>query len=291
MLRKLLFLTKIVLVIALAAAAPAFAAEGGEGTEGECHDCHEIVQTHWSQGAHANAVSSPGFQDAWIAAGRPDACFACHTTGYDAATGDYKIDSVSCTTCHYPEPANHPDQIMPTDVSSRLCGDCHIDTYSDWTRSVHAQEDLACVRCHSPHTNEIRADDAQELCSACHSDEVHFYSYTVHYEEGLLCVDCHVRVLDQPAGEGHARREHTFAVDMETCSGCHSEEMHFPGSGSAGGGGGAIDANLQAFDGGIQTAPKPVSPLGFALLAVLIGAALGMILSPWSERWFRRADI
>jgi hypothetical protein len=258
--------------------------------QGECQDCHEIVQTHWAEGAHANSVTSQGFQQAWNDQGQPDTCFACHTTGFDEATGEFEVSSVSCTTCHNPEPKNHPDQVMPTDVSSRLCGQCHLETYSNWTESVHAQEDLACVQCHNPHTNEIRAEDSQALCSACHSEEVHFFEYTSHYEEGLLCVDCHVRVLDQPMGEGHGQREHTFTVDMATCSNCHSDDMHYPGpdGGQIGGGG---DAGLNVSDVSIQTSPNPVSPFGFALVAILIGAALGMILSPWSERWLNKTHL
>jgi hypothetical protein len=35
--------------------------------------------------------------------------------------------------------------------------------------------------------------------------------------------------------------------------------------------------------------PTPVSPLGYAGLAVLIGLAAGMVLAPWLERWYRVA--
>lgn len=259
--------------------------------EGECSECHEIVQTHWLESSHADSVSSPTFQLAWTEQGQPEECLACHTTGFDPETGEFDVSSVSCSTCHNPIPTNHPDQIMPTDVSSRLCGDCHLDTYSDWTQSIHAQEDLACIRCHSPHTNEIRATDTQELCSTCHSEEVHFYSYTAHYEQGLLCIDCHVRVLDGELGEGHGQREHSFAVDMSTCARCHSDEMHYPMPGTESSAMGTTGGTgIEGLDASVQATPNPVSPLGFAIVATLVGTALGMILAPWSERFFRRAD-
>jgi hypothetical protein len=38
----------------------------------------------------------------------------------------------------------------------------------------------------------------------------------------------------------------------------------------------------------VSTEPDPVSPVGFATLAGLIGMASGMILTPWLERWYRR---
>ena len=33
--------------------------------------------------------------------------------------------------------------------------------------------------------------------------------------------------------------------------------------------------------------PTPVSPLGYAGLAALIGIAAGMLLAPWLERWYK----
>ena len=33
--------------------------------------------------------------------------------------------------------------------------------------------------------------------------------------------------------------------------------------------------------------PTPVSPIGYAGFAVLIGLAGGMVLAPWLERWYR----
>jgi hypothetical protein len=35
--------------------------------------------------------------------------------------------------------------------------------------------------------------------------------------------------------------------------------------------------------------PQPVSPMGFSVLAGLIGLAGGMVLAPWLERWYHRA--
>jgi len=35
--------------------------------------------------------------------------------------------------------------------------------------------------------------------------------------------------------------------------------------------------------------PGPVSPVGFAGLAALIGLAAGMVLAPWLERFYHRA--
>ncbi len=256
----------------------------------DCQECHEIIRTHWEDSAHGNALSNPAFQEAWARQANSESCLPCHTTGFDPEAGTWEAEGITCVVCHHPVSENHPEQIMPTDVSSRLCGGCHLDTYDEWADSAHAQEDLACVRCHSPHTASLKATDTQELCRACHNEEVHFYSYTAHFQEGLLCTDCHLRVTDTQPGEGHGQRMHTFTVGRESCGGeCHGDEMHFYISEGA-----APDTPEQAGmapligDTILQSEPDPVSPMGFATLAGLLGMAFGMILAPWLERWFQR---
>ncbi len=256
--------------------------------EGECQDCHVIIQDHWANGAHSKATTDPVFVEQWEAAGNDPACLTCHTTGYDSKTGLWEVDGVSCTTCHVPSSSNHPDQIMPTDVSSRLCGQCHLDTFSEWQSSTHGQEELTCVKCHDSHSAGLKADSVQDLCQACHNEEVHFFSFTAHAAQGLLCTDCHLRVSDSQMGEGHGQRIHTFKVDMETCSRCHTKEMHFPISDAM------TSMPLQAgvmnpIDGTeVNEVPQPANPYGFAIVAGLVGMAFGMLVAPWMERWYRR---
>lgn len=258
---------------------------------GECEGCHQIIHSHWEESAHGNAVSDPVFQEAWKAQGSPDSCLACHTTGFDSQTGTYDIDSVSCTVCHSPVPENHPNQIMPTDISSRMCGDCHLDTYAEWESSTHAQEDLACSRCHGVHGTDIKAEAAQELCRACHREEVHFFSYTAHFDEGLLCTDCHLQISGTQMGEGHGQRKHTFTADLETCAECHQDQMHYP-SPERSEGTQAQSSLLPNVEGAeVLTQPEPVSPLGYAVLAALIGMAFGMLVAPWLERWYRHINL
>jgi predicted CXXCH cytochrome family protein len=258
----------------------------------ECGSCHDIIRNHWSESGHGQAFDDPVFQQEWAAQGQPDACLSCHTSGFDITTGEWDAPGVTCTTCHYPTPGNHPEQIMPTDVSSRLCGNCHLDTYAEWSDSVHGQEDLACVRCHNPHTTSLKADDAQQLCAACHSDEVHFFSLTAHAEAGLLCTDCHLSVSDQTLGDGHGQRVHTFEVNMDSCSTCHEDAMHYPVDKTAA----PAEAEpvttmgLLPDTASLAEEPAPVSPAGFAVLAALLGAAFGLVLAPWIERWFRRLN-
>jgi hypothetical protein len=38
----------------------------------------------------------------------------------------------------------------------------------------------------------------------------------------------------------------------------------------------------------ISTEPEPVSPMGYASLAGLVGLAAGMVLAPWLEKLYHR---
>jgi len=261
-------------------------------TQNECEGCHEIIQTHWQESAHANSVTDQIFQQAWLTQGSPSECLSCHTTGYDPVSGTSQSENVACSVCHNPIPGEHPEEIMPTDISSRMCGTCHLDTHAEWEGSVHGQEDLACVRCHSPHTTELRADGVQDLCQSCHNEEAHFFTYTAHADEGLLCSDCHLRVSDSELGDGHGQRVHEFAVDLETCAQCHDEGMHYPVQGAMDGQGGSTlepePVLSMASAVPLQAEPDPVSPFGFAVLASLVGMGFGMVIAPWLEKWNRR---
>jgi hypothetical protein len=261
----------------------------------DCQGCHDIVQEHWQAGAHGQAATNDTFQQAWLEQGSPSECMQCHTTGYDPATQSSEFDGVACITCHNPVNENHPLEVMPTDVSSRLCGECHLDTFAQWETSVHAQEDLACAGCHNAHTTDIKADDVQQLCSSCHSDAVHYFNFTPHAEAGLLCTDCHLRISGSEMGDGHGKRLHYFKVDIETCVECHSDGLHSYAPAAMGqqdlDEGVSQSSMIPGLEEKLEAQPGPVSPVGFGILGTLVGLAFGMLLAPWLERWFKRFEM
>jgi hypothetical protein len=187
---------------------------------------------------------------------------------------------------------------MPTDPSSRLCGTCHIDTHDEWEVSAHSEGELTCVRCHNPHTTNLKVGAVGDLCTVCHNEEGHFYQYTAHAQQNLTCTDCHMRVSDSPIGGGHGQRVHTFTVDLKTCNQCHEEGMHFPVSGEE-----------LAADEEMWTAAAPImgerssesevpvvseeptssspNPLNYLLIAA-VGMGFGVAITPLAEGWFRR---
>jgi formate-dependent nitrite reductase cytochrome c552 subunit len=286
----------------------------------DCSDCHEVVTTQWENSVHGHASVAEAFLAAWADQGNPPDCLRCHTTGYDPETGSYEKEGIACETCHPSDPAEHPQKIMQTDISSRMCGQCHVDTFAEWETSQHGQEELTCARCHNPHSNELRAGSMQDTCRTCHKEETHFFSYTPHSNEGVLCTDCHLQTKSNPLGNGHSQISHTFSVGADTCTACHNAEMHLPGvsvmSNSANSGilatgnistaagdvalsnespclfeedpammqAGFLTVSSQG-DGSTLPEPSSNSPFNFAVLAALIGMAFGLVGSPWLEKW------
>jgi predicted CXXCH cytochrome family protein len=285
----------------------------------DCIECHEEIVVSAEASQHGQAFADQAFQESWQEQGSPPECLACHTTGYNEMTHTWEEEGVGCATCHEmgENSTHHPEQVMPVDRSSEACGTCHVDTHEDWAISQHAEEDLACVRCHNPHTADLKKEDVQAVCIDCHNEEAYFFAYTGHAEENLICTDCHLQVTETEMGNGHAKRAHTFAVDLNTCNSCHESEMHatnqdaiFAGTmGSAMG----IEAgeseaitpcetldtiqrarNDIVFPGEVHPekpaaeAPTQSAPLSF-LIAVGFGLILGIVGTPVAERAYRKA--
>lgn len=262
----------------------------GQPATEECTACHSLIGDHWISSAHGQASTNANFNEAWDEQGNLPVCMTCHATGYDASTLTWETPGVTCQTCHTPYNENHPEEVMPTDVSSRLCGNCHLETFTQWQDSVHSNENLTCNQCHNAHTTSLKTEGSQELCQSCHREKVHTFELTVHATNGLLCTDCHLRVSDVELGEGHGKRIHTFDVDLETCTDCHAEGLHAAPldniTDSQDNGGTLIEPNLAQTD--LLTEPEEVSPVGYTILGTLLGVGTGMVMAPWLEKWFRR---
>ncbi len=256
----------------------------------DCKICHKAFYEAWALSAHGQAATDPTFRERWEAEGRPSTCLGCHTTGFDPATGMWQADGILCAACHGPYPEKHPKEPMPTDRSARFCGTCHTETHFEWQVSKHRAVELACVGCHDPHSNALRAESPSALCSTCHQERASNFAHTVHAQQGLSCADCHLGSTNSELGEGHALRDHSFNVRLSTCNQCHAYQMHAvvqaPAEAEATP---AVAQELAASDQvRLMTEPGGPSLVGFAAVAGLVGMATGMILAPWLERWYRR---
>ncbi len=255
--------------------------------EEECQTCHPAIVATWAASAHGQALTDSAFQRAWTAQGQPQKCLPCHTTGYDASAKTWVSDAITCEICHAPLAAEHPRQSMPVDSSVNLCADCHVDTVFEWQLSGHQQADLGCVDCHGQHSTTLRVEDVQVLCGNCHRAVVEDYTHSAHDEQGLLCADCHLRMTNEPPGQAHNLKDHSFTVKLESCTLCHADALHNPQAVVM-----AVStpAALDVETMGVSLDPSPVSPAYYALIAALLGMAFGLVLSPWLERWYCRLN-
>jgi predicted CXXCH cytochrome family protein len=287
----------------------ASAQDGGQepapqgGFSQDCAVCHTEFQMSWQSGAHGTAGSDPVFVDAWTEQGKPGACLVCHTTGYDPATATYKADGVTCEACHGEANGDHPKSPMPIDRSTDLCGRCHSDTrfgWQDWTVSTHYQRGMDCTTCHDPHSAALKkmvvpgtdgktTDEVSALCINCHQEHSMDFPYTSHNQEGVSCVDCHVNHLEDTDPAAHTVPDHSFNASLKSCNTCHAEQMHNTTDAVVG-----KSAPLPLSDAqeaglvNVTSEPQPVSPVGFSVLAGMLGLAGGMVLAPWLERWYQK---
>jgi predicted CXXCH cytochrome family protein len=257
----------------------------------ECSSCHQEFHDAWVGGAHGQALDDPAFKIAWKKAGQPDACLDCHVTGYDPDSETWMADGVACEACHGVISPTHPVEPMNTDRSGKLCGDCHAETYFEWQVSGHGEKDLGCSDCHDPHTTNLKAENEQALCASCHQERSSNFAHTEHSEQGLECVDCHLSQTVVSGEQGHSKRDHSFFVSLEACTSCHVGQMHDapvdvhkeqiaaeP----------VLDAMAAVEALPVNAEPIPVSPLGFTVLAGLVGVAFGIVVSPWIDRVRRK---
>lgn len=267
-----------------------------------CVACHTEFATAWENGPHGEAVSDPVFLDSWNQQGKPGACLVCHVTGYDPATGSWQQDGVSCEACHGPMKADHPKAPMPVDRSPDLCARCHSDTrfgWQNWEGSTHYQRGMSCTTCHDPHSASLKItrsldgsskyNDASQLCVTCHKDVSMDFPYSVHQKQGVTCINCHVMHTEQNPADAHAISDHSFKANLDSCNKCHADQMHSAAQDSQStytvNAPTGVEPVQQA---GLTPAPMPVSPIGYAGLAGLVGLAAGMVLAPWLEKWYRK---
>lgn len=243
----------------------------------DCRECHAGFHAAWAGGAHGPAPAT--FRAAWEQQGESPMCLNCH-----------ELEGIACATCHALSDG-HPDAVAFVDRSAETCGACHAESYLGWQVSQHGRKDMVCVNCHDSHATANMKGGPSTLCSNCHESRSQDFAHSSHNQVGLACADCHLTPPDD-LQDPHSVRDHSFNVKLSTCNGCHVSEIHTaivvtekpvlptptPDAMSSG-----------AVSAGVSAIPEPVGPLGFAVLALVIGFGAGIVLFPWLERWYRTA--
>ncbi len=193
-----------------------------------CFQCHPNIADSWSNSPHAHAFEDPNFQDRWRGLGQPGNCLLCHTTNYQATSGTYSAQGVSCEACHGKVDPNHPPAAVPIRADTEYCGTCHTTTLGEWRLTGHATADVGCTDCHDPHSQKALFEDPDQMCINCHKDSMEAYLEDLHGQRGIGCVDCHALVIppDTPPEDGIVPTGHTFTITPKTCIACHTDALH-----------------------------------------------------------------
>lgn len=189
----------------------------------------------------------------------PQMCMGCH--GEKSALPAHEIlntkmarkadentpfggDNHSCETCHGPSkshvmaggqkpPGFLFDDSTSSDEKNGMCLSCHQETGRfHWPGGTHNMEGVACIDCHSVHTDEdpVMALETQpEVCFGCHKEQraqflrqsrhpVQTSSNAYSHTGMLSCSDCH----NAHGSDGPANLKRNTV--NETCYDCHAEK-------------------------------------------------------------------
>mgnify|MGYP001040443363 FL=1 len=229
----LVALVSMGLVVTIAIAAPIAAPHFQEGATAtpepqDCVSCHPDVGDDWANSMHAHAFDDPVFSARWKSLGEPGECLVCHTTGYQATTGEYSAASVTCEACHGEVVEGHPPAVVPIRSDTDYCGTCHPITLGEWRLTGHASAGVGCTDCHNPHSQHARFENPDEMCINCHVGELQEHQNDTHIQKGIRCIECHALVIppEIPPADGLSPTGHTFTITPATCVACHTDTLH-----------------------------------------------------------------
>jgi DmsE family decaheme c-type cytochrome len=196
--------------------------------------------------ASSGSQSAPPAKDAdYVGA---EACKVCHEdiynnfektphwrTTYDTHGGPSKQ---GCEACHGPGKAHSETgdktkifvfKNVSAEESSKRCLTCHEfgEEHSNFLRSQHLKNNVACVDCHSPHHSQVQEHLMKHpqptLCYSCHGEVKPAFSKPFHHRvnEGLVkCTDCH-----NPHGGFLTRQLRSTAAQDMVCFNCHTDKQ------------------------------------------------------------------
>ena len=150
------------------------------------------------------------------------------------------------------------------------------------------------MTCHNQHATSLKSRNVSEQCAHCHGERVAGFSHSGHNDEGLSCADCHLAPLDGPLGAGSAKRDHSFDVELETCTSCHAYQLHNGTETSKTQpdvqllSSDTLDSMASNITTEVVAEPDPVNPLTLALVTGVFGLTAGMIATPWLTHLYRR---
>jgi len=179
----------------------------------------------------------------------PEVCKTCHEAEYNSweksphwkTTLDKKGDPVhqGCQGCHgtaaehLADPTNTSklflfEKASPKEVTDR-CLTCHAggNQHMNALNSIHTQNGVSCISCHSPHHSEgkefLLTKSQPELCYSCHLAKKAEFAMPFHHRvnEGLVqCSDCH-----NVHGTAGPKQVRASASQDAVCFKCHTDKQ------------------------------------------------------------------
>ncbi|MGH9521695.1 MAG: DmsE family decaheme c-type cytochrome [Terriglobales bacterium] len=178
-----------------------------------------------------------------------DTCAGCHE---DIAKGlaqtphsrikfqsTKNVEGGGCESCHGPgaahvEGGGDKTKIisfskLSTKEANARCLACHNygNEHANFTRSVHATNDVGCTSCHDPHHSQdkkfLLAKEGPAICYSCHTEiKADFQKPFRHrVNQGLItCMDCH-----NEHGGNAAKQLRSTAAGNAVCFKCHTEKQ------------------------------------------------------------------
>jgi DmsE family decaheme c-type cytochrome len=176
-----------------------------------CKACHEDEYNTWSKSPHWNTT--------------------LNTSGGPSKQG--------CESCHGPGSAHVDDPSdktkiftfagMSSEKITERCLSCHETgkQQMNFARSVHAENNLNCLDCHSIHhsqaTEFLLVKSQPQLCYSCHLEKKAQFNMPWHHKvnEGLVkCTDCH-----NPHGSFNPTQLRSAAAQDQVCFKCHEDKQ------------------------------------------------------------------
>jgi DmsE family decaheme c-type cytochrome len=176
-----------------------------------CKTCHEKIYDGWEKTPHwkttLDTKGGPSHQG----------CEGCHGPGADHVAGAGDVTKIFTFK-----------NASTKEINAR-CMTCHAGgpQHMNAINSVHTQNNVSCISCHSPHHSETKefllAKAQPQLCYTCHLQQKSQFEMPFHHRvnEGLIkCSDCH-----NPHGTSGPKQVRTSSTQDAICFACHTDKQ------------------------------------------------------------------
>ncbi|MGD0962492.1 MAG: DmsE family decaheme c-type cytochrome [Candidatus Acidiferrales bacterium] len=175
-----------------------------------CKTCHEDIYNNWEK--------TPHWKTTLDTKGGPSrqGCEGCHGPGAAHVAGGGDKTKIFIFSDH-----------SAKEINTR-CLTCHASSteHMNAANSLHRQNDVSCISCHSPHhapvSEALLIKPQPELCYSCHLQQKPQFAMPFHHRvnEALVqCSDCH-----NPHGTEGPKQVRASGSQDAVCFKCHVDK-------------------------------------------------------------------